>query len=270
MDAKYIALVLALVPILLVSGCTAPEVAEINSFEECIAAGYPAMESYPRQCSDGVNTFTEEACSAGGNTLTLADALQIAGAGGSGCAIAGTLKETRMCNEDTGTWWIDLEPYTPQEGCNPACVVNVATRDAEVNWRCTGLVEPMTPDGCVEAGGRTQNIVGMETPYCLENETDLGPVEGFISPNVCCIPKGEETCTMEGTDFTMDLARAEELALASECLEGAPLLEAMCNEVTGTWWIDLTLEKSGCSPACVINVETEKAEINWRCTGLLG
>ncbi|MDP7079786.1 MAG: Kazal-type serine protease inhibitor domain-containing protein [Candidatus Undinarchaeales archaeon] len=34
---------------------------EIDSFEECIAAGNPAMESYPRQCrSAGGRTFTEE------------------------------------------------------------------------------------------------------------------------------------------------------------------------------------------------------------------
>jgi hypothetical protein len=33
--------------------------AVIDSFEDCIAAGYPAMESYPRQCSDGDQTFRE-------------------------------------------------------------------------------------------------------------------------------------------------------------------------------------------------------------------
>ena len=32
---------------------------------------------------------------------------------------------------------------------------------------------------------------------------------------------------------------------------------------------DLDIEKAGCNPACVINVETRTAEINWRCTGLL-
>ena len=33
-----------------------------SNFEECIAAGNPAMESYPRQCRDpiGDRTFTEE------------------------------------------------------------------------------------------------------------------------------------------------------------------------------------------------------------------
>ena len=29
-----------------------PDVGEIDDFESCIAAGNPAMESYPRQCRD--------------------------------------------------------------------------------------------------------------------------------------------------------------------------------------------------------------------------
>lgn len=32
----------------------------IASFAECEAAGYPIMESYPRQCSTGDQTFTEQ------------------------------------------------------------------------------------------------------------------------------------------------------------------------------------------------------------------
>jgi len=37
----------------------APE-ARITSFEECVAAGNPAMESWPRQCRAGDETFTED------------------------------------------------------------------------------------------------------------------------------------------------------------------------------------------------------------------
>jgi len=36
------------------------EKVKITNFEECVAAGNPVMESYPRQCSAGENTFTEE------------------------------------------------------------------------------------------------------------------------------------------------------------------------------------------------------------------
>lgn len=31
----------------------------INSFEDCLNAGFPIMESYPRQCNDGTTTYTE-------------------------------------------------------------------------------------------------------------------------------------------------------------------------------------------------------------------
>lgn len=40
---------------------------EINDFNSCIEAGYPAMESYPRQCSNGKSTWTEEVAPLGGN-----------------------------------------------------------------------------------------------------------------------------------------------------------------------------------------------------------
>lgn len=62
---------LALLPLLLLfSGCiSAPDgplvlpvdpPQSINSFEECAAAGYPIMESYPRQCAvPGGPSFTE-------------------------------------------------------------------------------------------------------------------------------------------------------------------------------------------------------------------
>ncbi len=32
---------------------------KVNSFEECASAGYPVMESYPRQCSAGGRNFVE-------------------------------------------------------------------------------------------------------------------------------------------------------------------------------------------------------------------
>ncbi|MCK5466501.1 hypothetical protein KAI56_03335, partial [Candidatus Parcubacteria bacterium] len=35
------------------------KVVKINNFQECIEAGNPAMESYPRQCRAGDQTFTE-------------------------------------------------------------------------------------------------------------------------------------------------------------------------------------------------------------------
>jgi hypothetical protein len=56
----------------------------------------------------------------------------------------GKLKDAHFCNTSTGTWWIDFDPNEPKEGCNPACVVFVDTGKTEINWRCTGLRQPLT------------------------------------------------------------------------------------------------------------------------------
>jgi hypothetical protein len=55
--------------------------------------------------------------------------------------LGGSLKEEHFCNDYTGTWWIDFAPNEPKEGCNPACVVDIENKTAEINWRCTGLIE---------------------------------------------------------------------------------------------------------------------------------
>lgn len=72
---KLIFMSVLLISLILFFGCTVQEQNNYNNsddsnnenidnnitnFEECINAGFPAMESYPRQCSDGENTFVEE------------------------------------------------------------------------------------------------------------------------------------------------------------------------------------------------------------------
>ncbi len=83
-------------------------------------------------------------------------------------------------------------------------------------------------------------------------------------------PEEEEKCVKAETKESMALSDAKEIALTSECVrEGGLTEEYFCNEYTGTWWLDLTIEKEGCAPACVIDIITKEAEINWRCTGLI-
>lgn len=135
MQKAYASLTIGLLLITLLSGCTTKD--EINSFEECEAAGNPVMESYPRQCSANGQTYTEELemC------LTMSIEQAIITAQASDCATQGTLTENYVCNENTETLWIDLT-VEDKEGCNPACVVNVNTGEVETNWRCTGLILP--------------------------------------------------------------------------------------------------------------------------------
>ena len=73
-----------------------------------------------------------------GARLSYTEAVTIAE--GSECGQQGQLKQTRICNQDTGTWWIDLDMDMP--GCNPACVVDLNSGTAEINGRCMGVLPP--------------------------------------------------------------------------------------------------------------------------------
>jgi hypothetical protein len=48
----------------------------------------------------------------------------------------GSLKDSYFYNEETHTWWFDLQEE--KQGCSPACVVDEVHNTAEINWRCTG------------------------------------------------------------------------------------------------------------------------------------
>jgi hypothetical protein len=45
--------------LLMGAGCS-PSATVVSSFEECVAAGNPVMESYPRQCRSGGVTYVEQ------------------------------------------------------------------------------------------------------------------------------------------------------------------------------------------------------------------
>ena len=77
-------------------------------------------------------------------------------------------------------------------------------------------------------------------------------------------------CVQQPTG-NMNQNEALQIARASVCVQEGPLKEntIFYNDVTQTWWIDLDVQKTGCSPACVVNAVTRTAEVNWRCTGLI-
>ncbi len=51
----------------------APVDTSIDSFEKCVSAGYPVMESYPRQCRANSQTFTEKISSNPGDNQNNSD-----------------------------------------------------------------------------------------------------------------------------------------------------------------------------------------------------
>jgi len=155
----------------------------INSFEDCIEAGNPAMESYPRQCRAGDITFVEEIEKpiSSEQEITIEQAIELTK--NTECTEKGTLTEKHIYNENSKTWWIDLEmkPEFKKEICHPACVINEETKTAEINWRCTGALPPKQEDE-------------QEKTYCTEEQKnaeictmDYTPVCGWFNENIRCI-----------------------------------------------------------------------------------
>ncbi len=127
---KILASIILILLVVGISGCT--KLKSINSFEDCVNAGNPVMESYPRQCRANGETFTEELES----KMTIKEALEIAE--NSECTDEGRLIDNYFYNQVTRTWWIGLD--LEKSGCSPACVVRGDTETAYINWRCTGLI----------------------------------------------------------------------------------------------------------------------------------
>lgn len=71
------------------------------------------------------------------------------------------------------------------------------------------------------------------------------------------------------TNATMTQEEAYETAINSICVkEGNVINEAYYNDFTRTWWFETDIAKEGCNPECMVNEESQTAEINWMCTGL--
>ncbi|MFA6376009.1 MAG: hypothetical protein WCX69_01255 [Candidatus Paceibacterota bacterium] len=112
----------------------------IDTFEKCVAAGKKVLGEKPnRRCivDDKIAYIEIESCTAPtGESMSFFDAERLFER--SQCSREGS-PDKHYCNEGTGTWWIDIVAY--RKGCSPACVIDVITKKAEVNWRCTGATE---------------------------------------------------------------------------------------------------------------------------------
>jgi len=86
-----------------------------------------------------VGFISPNICCIPGERLTEEEAIEIAQ--NSDCVSEGTLTDIILYNEDTDTYWIDLDLEKP--GCNPACVVYEAYKKAVINYRCTGALPPI-------------------------------------------------------------------------------------------------------------------------------
>lgn len=144
------------------------------------------------------------------------------------------------------------------------CGKHICTAEESTNKMCTMEYAPVCGEIVLNSGKTVYQTFGNGCGACAAMKV-VSYTQGE-----CPADTTEFSCT-DTKGNTMTLGQAVTIALSSECGDALILDPStyVCNEGTSTLWINLDLQKEGCSPACVINLETATAEINWRCTGLV-
>lgn len=108
------------------------ELPAVTNFEECAAAGYPIMESYPRQCRAGDKTFVEYI----GNELKKTDLIRI-----SAPRPNGTIKSPAIIEgEARGTWFFEASfPIKLYDENNK--LLGTAIAEAQSDWMTENFVK---------------------------------------------------------------------------------------------------------------------------------
>ena len=118
---------------LILFGCTQPEKPPGSDRDAhgCIAsAGYSWCDGKQKCLRQW-----EEPCE---SSLSPSQARAIAE--NSNCTKQGTLSQNMSYNNNSRTWWIDIDVV--KLGCTPSCVVFESNKTTGINWRCTGLIPP--------------------------------------------------------------------------------------------------------------------------------
>lgn len=164
-----------------VSGCAQKQ--EINSFEECVAAGYPIAESYPRQCMTPDKTFVEElskeeslrmSCETAGGAW-IEEVTECENINESTCTeLGGTFDEcTSACRNDP-----EAEICTLQ--CVPVCYFSIKSK-----FTLSEAMDMAKESKCVETGNLSET--GTYNEYTKTWWIDLKPFDEKPGCNPACV-----------------------------------------------------------------------------------
>jgi len=141
----------------------------ITSFEECVEAGFPIMESYPEQCNDGNETFTRDI----GNELEKSDLIKINSPRPGFEIEAG--KKVRITGEARGYWFFEGDfPFEIQDKNGNVLFESYAT--AEGDWMTEEFVPFNTTEFSLDGSytGVATLILRRDNPSGLpENDDEL-------------------------------------------------------------------------------------------------
>ncbi len=101
------------------------------------------------------------------------------------CTSQGTIGDFEGYNSSSQTWWFTLPRDPDHEGCSPACVVNDQTKEADINWRCTGGL-PTDVTGTTTQPSMCRFFAA---PSCPDGSKPV-----FTDPNSCNYTCPTKTC----------------------------------------------------------------------------
>jgi len=135
--------------IVLLSGCSLQPVAKPNQLPDNTNQNQRACTEEAKLCPDGSavgrtgpNCEFAPCPGEGGQPTSSIPESQARTIAEKACIKGGEALSAGTYNEITKTWWFEANLNATQPGCNPACVVDEATKTGEINWRCTGLIVP--------------------------------------------------------------------------------------------------------------------------------
>ncbi|MFH1591400.1 MAG: hypothetical protein ABIC95_05745 [archaeon] len=197
-------------------------------------------------------------------------------------------------HDPTGRTW-RYQIHLDRDDCDPSCLVDEVSRNAELQWNCEGIQPDETPEEAVLA--ITENyLIAMDAFHDHDgrsiqiNVPVVGDCQGCYeveatyvidSPNaddredritmLLTIDNWDvvEAKTSQGT-ITMTKEEAKGIAENTVCADLGPVtLDGFYNDDERSWWLDIDFSKPGCRPACIVSEGNRTGAVNWRCTGAI-
>ncbi|MCX6695283.1 MAG: Kazal-type serine protease inhibitor family protein [Candidatus Altiarchaeota archaeon] len=178
--------------------------------------------------------------------------------------------ECNACKDQAVVYWVNGE-------CQVSSTTETQSQTQSTTTTMMLIGGERDEHGCLIPAGYAWNETAGNCMRPWSGEVQEAPIactqEAKVCPNGRTVSRDpENNCEFVPcpTPVTLTAEEAASIAAASDCTaEGTLTNNTYYNENTKTWWIDLEANKTGCSPACVIDEESKTAEINWRCTGLI-
>jgi hypothetical protein len=231
-----------------------------------------------------------------GNGCTACSDPKVYGYRPGACTVVGNDIDSHGCKTSAGYSWCEekqkcIRPW--EENCTTG--EHICTAEESTQIACTMEYMPVCGKLVLNMGKTVYQTFGNKCSACAAMK-----VVGYV-PGEC---PAEKTTFMCGDTKGNYMTLTEAVAAAKTDCKGDPILDCtcpkgyrrdstacnpecyystpkclapstqceqtyFCNEGTGTFWLNMNLTKPGCNPACVVDIATGKAEINWRCTGLV-